>query len=81
MPYLEQYHKRSNSESGFAAYKKMLGWNIDQRKDDRIDNALFSQESIIICSILVDHRKVSHIHRSTNTIIIFVSLPQHKPTL
>jgi transposase len=41
MPYLEQYHKRSNSESGFAADKKMLGWNIAQRRDDRIYNALF----------------------------------------
>jgi transposase len=40
MPYLEQYHQRSNSESGFAADKKMLGWNIAQRRDDRIDNAL-----------------------------------------
>ncbi len=25
MSYLEQYHQRSNSESGFAADKKMLG--------------------------------------------------------
>ena len=41
MPYLEQYHQRSNSESGFAADKKMLGWNIAQRRDDRIDGALF----------------------------------------
>ncbi|MHB8361813.1 MAG: ISNCY-like element ISFac3 family transposase [Thermoplasmataceae archaeon] len=41
MTYLEQYHQRSNSESGFAADKKMLGWNIAQRRDDRIDNALF----------------------------------------
>ncbi len=41
MPYLEQYHQRSNSESGFAADKKMLGWNIAQKRDDRIDNALF----------------------------------------
>ena len=41
MPYLEQYHMRSNSESGFSADKKMLGWNIAQRRDDRIDNALF----------------------------------------
>ena len=41
MPYLEEYHQRSNSESGFAADKKMLGWNIAQRRDDRIDNALF----------------------------------------
>ncbi len=41
IPYLEQYHKRSNSESEFAADKKMLGWNIAQKRDDRIDNALF----------------------------------------
>ena len=41
MPYLEQYHKRSNSESGFSADKKMLGWNVAQRRDDRIDNAIF----------------------------------------
>ena len=41
IPYLEQYHQRSNSESGFAADKKMLGWNIAQKRDDRIDNALF----------------------------------------
>ena len=41
MNYLEKYHQRSNSESGFAADKKMLGWNIAQRRDDRIDNALF----------------------------------------
>ena len=41
MPYLEQYHQRSNSESGFAADKKMLGWGVAQRRDDRIDNALF----------------------------------------
>ena len=41
MPYLEQYHQRSNSESGFAADKKMLGWNVAQRRDDRIDHALF----------------------------------------
>ena len=41
MNYLEQYHQRSNSESGFAADKRMLGWNIAQRRNDRIDNALF----------------------------------------
>ena len=41
MNYLEQYHQRSNSESGFAADKRMLGWNIAQRRDDRIDSALF----------------------------------------
>jgi len=41
MPYLEEYHQRSNSESGFAADKKMLGWNIAQRRDDRIESELF----------------------------------------
>ncbi len=41
VPYLEQYHQRSNSESAFCADKKMLGWNIAQRKDDRIDSAIF----------------------------------------
>ena len=41
MPYLDQYHKRSNSESGFAADKKMLGWGVAQRRDDRIVHYLF----------------------------------------
>jgi transposase len=35
--YLEQYYRRENSESGFAADKKMLGWSIAQRREDRID--------------------------------------------
>ncbi|MHB8567572.1 MAG: ISNCY-like element ISFac3 family transposase [Nitrososphaerales archaeon] len=39
MQYLEEYHKRSNSESGFAADKKMLGWGIAQRREDRINCA------------------------------------------
>lgn len=39
MHYLEQYHQRSNSESGFAADKKMFGWGIAQRREDRIDCA------------------------------------------
>jgi transposase len=41
MNYLEQYHLRSNSESGFAADKKMLGWGIAQRREDRINCAQF----------------------------------------
>ncbi len=36
MRYLEQYHQRSNSESGFAADKKMFGWGTAQRREDRI---------------------------------------------
>jgi transposase len=39
MRYLEQYHKRSNSESGFSSDKKMFGWGIAQKRDDRIDCA------------------------------------------
>ncbi len=39
--YMEEYHQRSNSESGFAADKKMLGWNVAQRRNDRIYSALF----------------------------------------
>ena len=41
IPYLEEYHQRSNSESGFAADKKMLGWNVAQKRNDRIYSALF----------------------------------------
>ena len=40
MAYLGEHHQRSNSESGFSADKKMLGWNIAQKRSDRIDNAL-----------------------------------------
>jgi transposase len=39
--YLEQYYRRESSESGFAADKKMLGWGIAQRREDRIDCAQF----------------------------------------
>ena len=41
MSYMEQYHQRSNSESRFAADQKMFGRNVAQRRDDRIDNAMF----------------------------------------
>lgn len=41
MGYLEEYHQRSNSEAGFAADKRMLGWNIAQRREDGIEGALF----------------------------------------
>ena len=37
--HLEQYHQRSNSESGFSADKKMLGWGITQKRNDRINCA------------------------------------------
>lgn len=38
--YLEEYFKRNNSESGWAADKKMFGWRISQKRDDRMDMAL-----------------------------------------
>ncbi len=40
--YMEEYHKRSNSESAFSADKKMLGWSVSQKRNDRIDCALSS---------------------------------------
>ncbi|MEM0135564.1 MAG: hypothetical protein QXU18_10160 [Thermoplasmatales archaeon] len=39
--YLEQYRQGCNSKSRSAADKKMLGWNIAQKRKDRIDSALF----------------------------------------
>ena len=41
MKYLEEYFKRNNSESGWASDKKMFGWNVRQKREDRIDTALF----------------------------------------
>ncbi|MGC8696806.1 MAG: ISNCY-like element ISFac3 family transposase, partial [Conexivisphaera sp.] len=41
MNYLQEYYKRENSEAGFSADKRMFGWGIAQRREDRIDGALF----------------------------------------
>jgi transposase len=41
MKYLEEYFKRKNSESGWSADKKMFGWNVRQKRVDRIATALF----------------------------------------
>ncbi len=41
MKYLEEYFKRNNSESGWSGDKKMFGWNVKQKRADRIDTALF----------------------------------------
>lgn len=41
MNYLREYFKRSNSESGFASDKKLFGWKISQKREDRMDTALF----------------------------------------
>lgn len=38
--YLGQYFRRNNSESGFSADKRMFGWAVGQKRDDRIDTAL-----------------------------------------
>ena len=39
--YLKEYYKRNNSESGFSSDKKLLGWKINQKREDRIDTAIF----------------------------------------
>jgi len=39
--YLEEHYKGKNSETGFFADKRMFGWGIAQRREDRIDGALF----------------------------------------
>jgi len=38
---LSEHFKRNNSESGWASDKKMFGWKISQKREDRIDTALF----------------------------------------
>jgi len=44
MNHLEEYFKRENSESEFGADKKMFGWGVRQKRDDRIDTALFCRD-------------------------------------
>lgn len=44
MKHLEEYFKRNNSESCFGADKKMFGWNVRQKRADRIDTALFCRD-------------------------------------
>lgn len=39
--HLEEYYLRNNSEAGWNADKKMFGWNIKQKREDRINTALF----------------------------------------
>ena len=41
--YLEEYFKRNNSESGWACDKKMFGWRISQKRQDRIDTCLLAR--------------------------------------
>jgi len=44
MKYLEEYYKRNNSESGWGADKKMFGSQVRQKREDRIDTALFCRD-------------------------------------
>jgi len=39
--HLREYYKRENSESSFGCDKKMFGWRIMQKREDRIDTAIF----------------------------------------
>ena len=39
--YLREYYKRNNSESAFATDKRLLGWKINKKKEERIDTAIF----------------------------------------
>lgn len=41
MNYLKEYFQRVNSENGFAQDKKLFGWRVSQKKEERIDTALF----------------------------------------
>lgn len=40
LSYLIEYYKRENSESGFSVDKRMFGWRIWQKRDERIDSAI-----------------------------------------
>lgn len=40
LPYLEEYYKRENSESGFSQDKRWFGWKVEQRREDRIETAI-----------------------------------------
>ena len=39
--YLEEYYQREHSENGFSVDKRRMGWDIAQRRADRIDTADF----------------------------------------
>jgi len=40
--FLHEYYQRNNSESGFSADKKLMGWKVGQKREDRIDIAIRS---------------------------------------
>jgi len=37
--FLKEYYQRNQSESGFAEDKKRIGWQLGQKREDRIDTA------------------------------------------
>jgi transposase len=37
--YLEQYYQRQHSEVAFGSDKRLLGWTLPQRREDRLDTA------------------------------------------
>jgi len=39
--YLKEYFQRNNSESGFGEDKQRFGWKLPQKREDRIDTAIF----------------------------------------
>ena len=41
--YLEEFYQRDRSEPGFSGGKRMLGWGIAQRREDRIHTAHICQ--------------------------------------
>ncbi len=41
LSYLGQYYQREASENGWSVDKRRFGWDISQRRDDRIDQADF----------------------------------------
>lgn len=40
LSHLKEYYKRNSSESGFSGDKRLCGWKIWQKRDDRIDTSL-----------------------------------------
>lgn len=38
--HLGEYYRRNNSESGFSADKRLSGWKVWQKREDRIDTAI-----------------------------------------
>ncbi len=41
LPYLREYYRRCQSESGFSEDKRRFGWTIAQKREDRMDTANF----------------------------------------